>query len=283
VHCKLAEQEKTRKAKERGVIMSSGAGPNGRNSPKAEDAMVSAEENHKAMCHICGREKPANELLSSDLLPAELVQDIRTDFPEWKETNLICSEDLKRYGLQHFRGHLEEAHGELTKPDQDFLESLSTHPLISRNVESEAEENYTTGQRIADKVAAFGGSWTFIIIFCSILIVWIAFNSVPLLQKIFDPYPYTLLNLVLSCVAALQAPLIMMSQNRQEVMDRKRSEHDYHVNLKAELEIQELHEKLDNYLLHQWGRLLKIQQTQIEMIRGLLKKADPEPPQKGWK
>jgi len=265
-----------------GETVSSVAWANERNCPQAKDGTASKEANDKATCQICGREKPTRELLLSELLPAELVQDIRADFPEWEGTYLVCSEDLKRYGLPHLRGHLEDAHGELTKTDQDFLESLSTHPLISRNMESEIEDDYTTGQRIADKVAAFGGSWPFIIIFCSILIVWIALNSIPLWQKIFDPYPYTLLNLVLSCVAALQAPLIMMSQNRQEATDRKRSEHDYHVNLKAELEIQELHEKLDNYLLHQWARLLTIQQTQIEMMRALRKEADLDPAEKSW-
>lgn len=244
---------------------------------------MSTKENHKALCRICGRERPGGELLPAELLPGELAQDIRTDFPDWKETDFICSEDLKRYSLQHLRGHLEVAHGELTKTDREFLESLRTHSIISRNIESEVEESYTVGQRVADKVAAFGGSWTFIFIFSAILIVWIAVNSVPFLQKPFDPSPYVLLNLVLSCVAALQAPLIMMSQNRQETLDRKRSEHDYRVNLKAELEIQELHEKLDNYLRHQWDRLLQIQQTQIEMIQALRTEADLESPRSGSK
>jgi uncharacterized membrane protein len=205
------------------------------------------------------------------------------DFPEWKETDSICAEDVKRYGLQRLRERLEEAHGELTTTDLVFLESLRTHPIISRDIDTEAKESSTAGQRIADKVAAFGGSWTFVIIFCSILMVWMLFNSIAYTQNPFDPFPYVLLNLVLSCVAALQAPLIMMSQNRQEVLDRKRSEHDYHVNLKAELEIQELHEKLDNYLLHQWNRLLQIQQTQIEMIQELRKAAEPELLLKGSK
>ena len=270
-----------RKTDDPGVAVNSGAGTSGKNSPKVMDVTMSTEENHKAICQICGREKLASELFPSELLPAEVVRDIRADFPKWKETNLICSEDLKRYGLQHLRGHLEEAHGELTKTDQDFLESLSTHPIISRNVESEIEESYTTGQRIADKVAAFGGSWTFIIIFSSVLVVWILINTVVVLQRPFDPYPFILLNLVLSCIAALQAPVIMMSQNRQEAKDRKRAEHDYHVNLKAELEIQELHEKLDNYLMHQWRRLLQIQQTQIEMIRGLAKAGGSESQRNG--
>jgi uncharacterized membrane protein len=119
---------------------------------------------------------------------------------------------------------------------------------------------------LADRIAAIGGSWAFILLFCATLVAWITANTVVLTTAPFDPYPFILLNLVLSCVAALQAPIIIMSQNRQEAKDRVRAEHDYRINLKAELEIRHLHEKLDHLLLHQWQRLLEIQQVQTEMI-----------------
>jgi len=125
----------------------------------------------------------------------------------------------------------------------------------------------TLGERLSDHLASFGGSWTFIIFFFVVLVAWMAFNVVLVEQERFDPYPFILLNLVLSCLAALQAPIIMMSQKRQEAKDRLRSENDYRVNLKAELEIRHLHEKIDHILTGQWERLAEIQQIQLELMQ----------------
>lgn len=129
---------------------------------------------------------------------------------------------------------------------------------------------------MADKLADFGGSWLFIGIFCGVLIIWLFMNSVALIMKPFDPYPYIFLNLVLSCLAAIQAPVILMSQNRQEVRDRLHAEQDYRVNLKAELEIRHLHEKIDHLLMNQWQRLMEIQQIQMELMEELARKKRPE-------
>lgn len=136
---------------------------------------------------------------------------------------------------------------------------------------SDDEENPSFGDRLADKVADFGGSWAFIITFGSILLCWIILNSFILISKPFDPYPYILLNLLLSCVAAMQAPVIMMSQNRQEAKDRKRSENDYMINLKSELEIRNLHQKIDLSTEEQYKHLCEIQQQQIELMLDILK------------
>jgi uncharacterized membrane protein len=122
------------------------------------------------------------------------------------------------------------------------------------------------GDRISDKVASFGGSWKFIISFSIIILVWISVNGMVLLLKPFDPFPFILLNLILSCVAAMQAPIIMMSQNRQEKKDRNRSENDYKINLKSEIEIRTLHEKVDHLLLDQWSKMMKIQEVQLEIL-----------------
>lgn len=124
---------------------------------------------------------------------------------------------------------------------------------------------------MADKIASFGGSWKFIIIFGLFILIWIFSNIIFLLNKDFDPYPFILLNLILSCLAALQAPDIMMSQNRQEEKDRERSKQDYMVNLKSELEIRMLHEKLDHLIMHQQQELLNIQQVQVEMMEDIMK------------
>lgn len=148
-------------------------------------------------------------------------------------------------------------------------ESLLTHQLKEEDTDSKA----TFGERVADKVAQFGGSWTFILSFTGVLVVWIVVNTV-ILTKAFDPYPYILLNLLLSCLAALQAPVIMMSQNRKEAKDRERAEDDYLINLKAEIEIRHLHRKIDLSLVEQYEHLCDIQQKQLEMLVDLEKKID---------
>jgi uncharacterized membrane protein len=143
---------------------------------------------------------------------------------------------------------------------------------LSKNINAEFEQNLTFGERLADKIADFGGSWNFIVIFGGVLLLWVAVNSMILIWRPFDPYPFILLNLVLSGLAAVQAPIIMMSQNRQEAKDRFRSEHDYSINLKAELEIRHLHEKIDHLLKNQWQRLLEIQEIQMELMEELTRK-----------
>lgn len=151
---------------------------------------------------------------------------------------------------------------------------LSGRKHIARNIATEFDAT-TPGQRAADAVAAFGGSWSFIFIFFAILVIWVGLNSFILAQhgKTFDPYPYILLNLFLSMLASIQAPVILMSQNRQAEKDRINAKHDYEVNLKAELEIMLLHEKVDLLRENQWGELIKMQQEQIELLRNLIPKS----------
>ena len=162
---------------------------------------------------------------------------------------------------------MELEKGELNELDKKVAKSISEQKILSQDINVEYESKLSFGDGLADRVAEFGGSWRFIIIFGVIILVWILINTILLFApKPFDPYPYILLNLMLSCLAAMQAPIIMMSQNRQESKDRLRSEHDYEVNLKAELEIQHLNEKLDYLINHQWKNLLEIQQMQMEML-----------------
>jgi uncharacterized membrane protein len=160
----------------------------------------------------------------------------------------------------------------LTKQEGDLIHRLMERRHVTRNTNKEFDDQLTFGQRVADKVATFGGSWTFIIIFASILVIWVILNSVVLAKykDSFDPYPYILLNLFLSMIAAIQAPIIMMSQNRQAVKDRIDAAHDYEVNLKAEMEIANLHEKLDELREKQWAELVEMQQEQIRLLTKLL-------------
>jgi len=154
------------------------------------------------------------------------------------------------------------------------LSSLTDKSTLTDKLDGEDKEMMTFGQRIADKVASFGGSWKFIISFGVFLLIWFLLNIIWLANKGFDPYPFILLNLILSSLAALQAPVIMMSQNRQEEKDRERGKKDYMVNLKSELEIRMLHEKIDHLIMHQQQELLEIQKVQIEMMNDILKRIE---------
>lgn len=186
--------------------------------------------------------------------------------PGWGEGKAICHDDLARFRRQYVEGLLEQERGELGALDRQVLASLESGQLIVQNPTNLTSESATFGERMADRVASFGGSWTFIFLFTLILVTWMVINTLWLLGQPFDPYPFILLNLVLSSIAALQAPVIMMSQRRQETKDRLRAENDYRINLKAELEIRQLHEKIDHQLAHQWEKLAELQQIQIDLL-----------------
>jgi uncharacterized membrane protein len=161
----------------------------------------------------------------------------------------------------------------LTKHEQHVAHHITERTPISTNVVQDYIEQLTFGQKMADKVASFGGSWIFIILFMIVLISWIILNSFILIKlgsKSFDPYPYIFLNLILSMLAAIQAPIIMMSQNRQAYKDRLSAEHDYEVNLKAEFEIIGLHEKVDSLRQEQWKELISIQEEQLKLLSKLV-------------
>lgn len=223
-------------------------------------------------CAVCGKRLPERVLVPAAAVRNNVMDLILRDHPQLSADSLICRPDLSRYNARYVESMLESERGELTSLEQEVLESLRQHELLATNVEEEFDKGRSLGERLADRLAAFGGSWTFLVCFAVFLTAWIVMNSLVLYWKPVDPYPFILLNLVLSCLAAIQAPVIMMSQNRQEAKDRLRSQHDYQVNLKAELEIRHLHEKLDHLLSHQWERLVEIQQIQLEMLSQLAKR-----------
>ena len=218
-------------------------------------------------CVICGKVRPARDVTQLDVVRPSLFDRIKAENPELPAEGYICSDDLDRFRSRYVSELLGQERGELTKLEQEVVQSLADHETLAENIEAEWVGQRTFGERLSDHLASFGGSWTFIIIFFVILVIWMAFNAVIIEQDRFDPYPYILLNLVLSCLAAIQAPIIMMSQKRQEAKDRLRSENDYRVNLKAELEIRRLHEKIDHILTRQWERLAEIQQIQLELMQ----------------
>ncbi|WP_137046466.1 DUF1003 domain-containing protein [Pseudolabrys sp. FHR47] len=218
-------------------------------------------------CVICNKEKPLRDVTSLDVVRPSLLDRIHAEHPDLPAEGYVCNADLDRYRSRYVAELLGQERGELTRLEHEVVESLAAHETLAENVEAEYAGQRSFGERLSDRLAAFGGSWTFIMIFFAVLVVWMAFNLIAVQRDVFDPYPFILLNLVLSCLAAIQAPIIMMSQNRQEAKDRLRSENDYRVNLKAELEIRHLHEKIDHILTRQWERLAEIQQIQLEMMQ----------------
>jgi uncharacterized membrane protein len=216
-------------------------------------------------CQFCGTTR-RTVLRRAVIVRPAVVQLIQRKGGPWDENGWICLDDLQKYQYQYVQSLLEAEKGELTELELEVLKGLREHEILARNPDVNFEVKQTLGQRLADRIAAFGGSWTFIIVFAAILFAWMFVNSCVLVVRPFDPYPYILLNLVLSALAAIQAPVIMMSQNRQEARDRLRAMHDYQVNLKAELEIRQLHQKIDHLLSHQWERLVEIQEIQMELI-----------------
>ena len=224
-------------------------------------------------CFITNKSLPAAKLVVGSSIRNQIKELILKDFPDFPDAQFIPTESLNAYRKKYLEAILSEEYGELNELEKEVISSIESNAFLSENILDENQEELTFGQKIADNVAEFGGSWTFIITFFLILISWILINGWVLSSQPFDPYPFILLNLILSCLAAIQAPIIMMSQNRQGQKDRSRSEHDYKVNLKAELEIRLLHEKIDHLIVHQNKRLLEIQEMQMDYLQELANKS----------
>lgn len=216
-------------------------------------------------------QEPINryEAVKGKEIQQEIFKLIEQDYPAITEEDYVSIKILNKYRRQFFANLISQEKGEMEKLDQDVVEAIRDNSILSENIKENSSKPLTTVDRIADKVASFGGSWTFIISFFIFLLAWMFLNFWMLHNKGFDPYPFILLNLILSCLAAIQAPIIMMSQNRQEDKDRDRAEHDYKINLKAELEIKLLSEKIDHLLVHQNKKLLEIQEMQIQYLENI--------------
>ncbi len=226
-------------------------------------------------CPFCHKTKDIDDGTVGENIRPSLADFIQAQHPEWNPAQPICLEDLGKFRTEYVKAALQDELGELSTLDQEVVESLQQHELLSENIEHEFARELTFGERLSDRIAEFGGSWRFLITFGFILLGWIALNAYVLSDRGFDPYPFILLNLILSCLAAIQAPVIMMSQNRAQARDRLQAENDYKVNLKAELEIRHLHEKVDHLLRKQYQRLFEIQQIQIELLEELGNKNRP--------
>src|SRR5437763_6700075 len=218
------------------------------------------------VCQVCKKSKSPHSGMIAELIRSSLLEFIRKKLPDLDNKAFICFEDLGEFRKDYVKEALEEEIGELSALDQEVIQSLEQHEILSSDLEKQFEKKLTFGERLSDRIAEFGGSWKFLITFAAVIFVWIGATVVLFATREFDPYPFILLNVILSCLAAVQAPVIMMSQNRAETRDRLRAENDYKINLKAELEIRHLHEKLDHLLRRQYNRLFEIQQIQIELL-----------------
>ncbi|MGE0791034.1 MAG: DUF1003 domain-containing protein [Sandaracinaceae bacterium] len=214
-------------------------------------------------CPTCGHTRQSAHRIAAARLRPALVDRIRRDHPGW-DGEETCQACVRRYRIQLLRETLADQRGQLGSLDELVLARMQDHAPIAH---TPSEAPSSRGDRVADAVAAFGGSWKFLGLFALVMAAWMSVNIA--LGAPPDPYPFILLNLVLSCLAAVQAPIIMMSQNRQASRDRAQAEHDYAVNLKAELELQLLHEKLDHLLLGEWQSMLEVQEVQTEMLEEL--------------
>lgn len=216
-------------------------------------------------CAITGIAHNPSELIPLELVRHTISERIKKDHPGLAADAVISRQEVNRYRSAYVEDLLRAERGELSTLEKQVARSLAEGDLITTDIETGFSIRRTLAERASDDLASFGGSWRFLIFFMFSLGIWILVNVLG--TRSFDPYPFILLNLVLSCIAAVQAPIIMMSQRRQEAKDRMRSLNDYRVNLKAELEIRHLHEKIDHLLYNQWQRLSEIQELQIEIMQ----------------
>jgi uncharacterized membrane protein len=230
--------------------------------------MSTSHQKHK--CEICHKEFSSHLLFPLRIIRSSVLDAAKKLYPNTNCDGYICQKDLHKIRTDHIEGILEENKGALSQFDQEVLSSMRKQDVVAENVNKKFERALTFGERLSDYIAQFGGSWKFILSFVSMILIWMILNTFFFKTEGFDPYPFILLNLVLSCLAALQAPIIMMSQNRQAEKEHLQANEDYITNLKAELEIQQLHSKLDLFLKNQWETLIELQKIQIELFDEVL-------------
>ena len=217
-------------------------------------------------CLVCKAGQAEKELVSSRYIRHEIRELILEDHPCPEGAFYICRDDYDIYRMRYISRMVELEQGNIEALEKAVINSINQNELLSLNL-NEGAKKPGFGERLSDRVAMFGGSWKFIISFFVFMTLYILLNVSLVMIRPFDPYPFILLNLMLSCIAAIQAPIIMMSQNRQEAMDRIRAEHDYKINLKSEIEVRTLHEKVDHLLLEQWTDMMEVQRMQLEILQ----------------
>lgn len=224
-------------------------------------------------CVLCGDAHASNHRMRCEILRLPIQEMLRAKLPDGAipKDATLCRNCLGELRMQHTLDRLSEERGILTDLERQVAEKAASHATVATDLESSLDREATFGQRVADSVARVGGSWSFVLGFVGFLVAWMIVNVAFLTDDAYDPYPFILLNLVLSCIAALQAPIIMMSQNRSAARDRRAAELDFRVNLKAELEIAALHEKIDHLVEARQEDLLALESLQLELLAELSK------------
>jgi uncharacterized membrane protein len=220
-------------------------------------------------CHVCGENKPRQHSVAAPLVHHAVEDLIKRRKPDWSADSFICTQCLNRFRTEFVREEMEQERGELSAIEREVLETMHKSETVVEDLNKAFDDSLSFGDRLADRVAKVGGSWAFVSAFGAFLFIWVVVNTIVLMSGPFDPYPFILLNLFLSTIAALQAPIIMMSQNRSAARDRQQAENDFRTNLKAELEVRAIGEKLDQLLHNHWARLMEIQQMQMEMMQDM--------------
>ena len=203
----------------------------------------------KRTCSICRQRFYSTDLFPNAFIRDGLFKEITGECQDFKRDGYICYRDYSKYNAKYYERILRKEKGRLSNLEKEVIESLKGHEFISENINLQFEKKLTFGERLSDKLALFGGSWLFVVSFFILICFWMVLNLY-IISNAFDPYPFILLNLILSCLAAVQAPVILMSQNRQAAKDRLQSEQDYLVNLNAELQIRQLNSKFDVFMRH---------------------------------
>lgn len=226
----------------------------------------------KVNCYISHKSVDETQSVKGADMRDTIMEYIKASHPDFTVDDYISRKEFDKIRRGYLLNLIAMENEDISFVEKEVVNAITENKILTEDVEPIIEKDLTIGQRAADKIAEFGGSWIFIIFFFTFLIAWIILNVWFLGKKPFDPYPFILLNLILSCLAAIQAPIIMMSQNRLEQKDRLRGENDYKINLKAELEIKLLHEKMDHLTFTQNKRMLEVQQMQVEYLDDILEK-----------
>jgi uncharacterized membrane protein len=223
-------------------------------------------DKQKVLDEISGKEIDKDVAVHFKTISKDIAELIKKKYPALNENGYIAEKEYNHFLKQYVEELLESDRGALSRIETEVVKSIEEEMILSKNINLTFEKELSIGDKLSDKLSSVAGSWSFIIGFCTFIGVWIFINLYFITKKPFDPYPFILLNLILSTIAALQAPVIMMSQKRLEAKDRARAEHDYQINLKAEIEIRSLHEKMDHLLMKQMQHLSEIQQIQIDLL-----------------
>ena len=220
------------------------------------------------VCQICKQTKKIKEVIPADMVRLSMAAVIKESHPNFDNDGFICKSDLSEFRAKYVEKLFDKESGELSDVEKRVVENIKDQDIITKNLHDQCTTELSFWDRASDVIASFGGSWRFIGYFFSFMALWMIANGILFVyNKSWDPYPYILLNLILSCIASVQAPLIIMSQRRMEERDRTRAESEYQINLKAEIGVRNLNEKMDHMLFKQWEKTMELQKIMFELMK----------------